>query len=71
MKELEQLKSKVGWSSFTAFGRWITGRKLPEHKIEGLVKRHVDFDDYKGNPKEEILAHFKKLNSKNGIYKVL
>jgi hypothetical protein len=71
MKELEQLKKTEGWSSFQAFSRWITGKKFPKAKLEKLVKTHVDFEDYKGNPKEEIMAHFSRLNGKNTISKVL
>lgn len=71
MKELEQLKQTAGWSSFQAFSRWITGRKEPYEKLVQLVKKHVDFDDYKGNPSDQIMKHFEKLNSKSSPYKVL
>ena len=71
MKELKQLQNTPGWSSFQAFSRWVTGRKLPENKLVAMIKTHVDFEDYKGNPREDILEHFRRLNSKTGFYQVL
>jgi hypothetical protein len=71
MNELKKLQQTPGWSSFQAFSRWVTGKKFPQSKLEQLIKTHVDFEDYKGNSREEILAHFSRLNEKTGVYKVL
>jgi len=71
MNELKKLQQTPGWSSFTAFSRWVAGKKYSKSKLEKLIKAHVDFEDYKGNPREEVFRHFEKLNSKTGSYQVL
>jgi hypothetical protein len=71
MNELKRLQKTPGWTSFQAFSRWVTGKKLSDKKLEQMVKTHVNLEDYKGNPRDQILGHFKKLNQQTGFSKAL